>query len=428
MLILNNFNHQEKYYDCRFPIGNWDYPWVDQNVSEGPHLHSQQQTSRSTPRWNEGIKANWSNFNEYNSADLRNYLIHNLDIDVYGAFRTPGFHVVPKDLINSNYLVVPEYLWDRTKTTKFLPSGECIKQSQWRPVTKDTFQIKILKNSCQSMFRENEIIIECSHPDQQLYQRFIDYPDRIPELFNEHDEYVLSYEALSDDLKEMFPVDSAKVEAIIFNYGSKYLGGLYSNDLEELWLCRGDLHLDNFKFDGLSLTCDVSFYYVTIPYPSAAVMSHWKRREALQRRARGRLEGQRNVRQVRGWSFTKEERKAMMTLRDLVSERQYRRYLTNGFIMVQGESGLYYQIFNDQRNIKVWKDNEVQYQICIHTDRNCPPTDHVINCKMMIDFDEKEVWRGGNVSGSIQMHHSDQLIEQNWHLIAGYEYGNISQG
>lgn len=91
------------------------------------------------------------------------------------------------------------------------------------------------------------------------------------------------------------------------------------------------------------------------------------------------------------------ELKARSTLRDLISEKAYRRYLINGFIMVKGKSGRYYQIFSDQRHTKVYENEKCINEICIHTNSLCPPTDHVINLKMLVEFDEQEVWDGGNV-------------------------------
>ena len=133
-----------------------------------------------------------------------------------------------------------------------------------------------------------------------------------------------------------------------------------------------------------------------------------------------------NVRQRPVISNTPAEDKAIKTLRDLISEKEYRRYITNGFIMVQGKSGLYYQVFADQRNIQVWKNNQKQFSICIHTVRECPPTDHVINCKLLIEFDEQEVWKGGNVSGSGlgelgRISHDSKIVEDNWNLITGVQ-------
>lgn len=103
------------------------------------------------------------------------------------------------------------------------------------------------------------------------------------------------------------------------------------------------------------------------------------------------------------------ECKALKTLRDLITERAYRRYLTNGFIMVKGKEN-FYQVFRDSRHTKVYRDNRCIKEICINTTKDCPPTDHVINLKLLIEFDENEIWNGGNT-----YHHiSDRIpsIEQ----------------
>lgn len=90
------------------------------------------------------------------------------------------------------------------------------------------------------------------------------------------------------------------------------------------------------------------------------------------------------------------EEKARRTLRDLITEQAFRRYLTNGFIMVRGYSGLFYQIFADQRHTMIYEKGQKVGELCIRTDEECPPTDHVINIKTLIEFDEPAVWAGGN--------------------------------
>jgi len=92
------------------------------------------------------------------------------------------------------------------------------------------------------------------------------------------------------------------------------------------------------------------------------------------------------------------ELKARDTLRDMLTERDWRRYLTNRFIIVKGASSYWYQIFADRyERIRVYKDGKLTHRICIHSDNSCPPTDHVINMKLMIEFDEIDLWRSGNV-------------------------------
>jgi len=93
------------------------------------------------------------------------------------------------------------------------------------------------------------------------------------------------------------------------------------------------------------------------------------------------------------------EIKARETLRDMITETEWRRYATNGFIMVKAPSNLWYQIFRGDsfERIKVFKDNKVVETLCIHTDSTCPPTDHVINMKIMIEHDEDAVRNGSNI-------------------------------
>ena len=92
-----------------------------------------------------------------------------------------------------------------------------------------------------------------------------------------------------------------------------------------------------------------------------------------------------------------EEQRARDFLRDLITERDWRRYVTNGFIMVKGDH-YWYQIFNSGRNIQVYHKGKRTHYICIHTDRTCPPTDHVLNMKLLVEIDERQIWLGGNVS------------------------------
>ena len=96
---------------------------------------------------------------------------------------------------------------------------------------------------------------------------------------------------------------------------------------------------------------------------------------------------------------TAQELKARETLREMILESEYRRYITNGFIMVKGQSGVWYQIFNPRfGKPRSYKDGKPFETICIHTDNECPPTDHVINCKVMVEIDEETFRKGSNIS------------------------------
>ena len=91
------------------------------------------------------------------------------------------------------------------------------------------------------------------------------------------------------------------------------------------------------------------------------------------------------------------ELKAQDTLRDMLTERDWRRYACNGFIIVKGAKGYYYQVFKDQRPIRVYKDGKLIDTICIHTEGSLPPTDHVIHMKVLIELNEDMLWKNGNV-------------------------------
>jgi len=97
-----------------------------------------------------------------------------------------------------------------------------------------------------------------------------------------------------------------------------------------------------------------------------------------------------------------QEEKARQLLRELLTEKEWRRYVTNQFIMVKGASGRWYQIFAAaHRLINVYERGQVIEQLCIHTDSQCPPSDHVVNMKVLVETDEDLVWRGSNKRGPL---------------------------
>jgi len=111
------------------------------------------------------------------------------------------------------------------------------------------------------------------------------------------------------------------------------------------------------------------------------------------------------------WSA--EEQKARDTLRDMLTEKDWRRYMTNGFVMKKGASGNWYQIFSARREkMQVYYEGKRTHRICIHSDSSCPPSDHVINMMVMIDVDERWVWQNGNVSSESQFRSWDTVLKE----------------
>jgi hypothetical protein len=148
-------------------------------------------------------------------------------------------------------------------------------------------------------------------------------------------------------------------------------------------------------YDGTYTTVGDNNYIYYGVTPSAADM-----KKSMHMMVRDRMRRNMMVKMGRSRTFSKDtpqELRAQTLLRDMISEAEWRRYVTNGFLMVKGASGRWYQVFRDGRHIQVFERGQRIASICIHSDQKCPPSDHVINMKVLIEIDEEEVWKGGNV-------------------------------
>jgi len=89
--------------------------------------------------------------------------------------------------------------------------------------------------------------------------------------------------------------------------------------------------------------------------------------------------------------LTNPELKARTTLRDQISEKAWKRYVTNGYVLVNGDSGKVYQVFANHkgRHIKVYEKGKHIHDLCIHSEE-VPDSDHVMNCMLLIGSDEDE--------------------------------------
>ena len=136
--------------------------------------------------------------------------------------------------------------------------------------------------------------------------------------------------------------------------------------------------------------------YPFMIYPNEKALRLFEKIKKI--RANGKID-YKKTRQRPPTDHSPAELKARNTLRDMISEDDYRRYLTNGFIVVKGNYGLFYQVFHNHRtSVKVYKKGKRFNSLCIHTHDECPPTDHVLNMKLLIENDEDELWRTGNPS------------------------------
>ena len=106
--------------------------------------------------------------------------------------------------------------------------------------------------------------------------------------------------------------------------------------------------------------------------------------------------GKRNIPQRR---MEEAELIAQETLREMVSEENFRRYLKYGFITVRGRSGDVYQIFRDRVHTDVWRAGKKVEEVCvdIHPDVHSPPTDKAIALMTMLVTDEVAFRKSANV-------------------------------
>ena len=92
------------------------------------------------------------------------------------------------------------------------------------------------------------------------------------------------------------------------------------------------------------------------------------------------------------------ERTAMETLREVISEAEFRKYMRYGFVLVKGKSGDTFQIFRNRAHTKVWRNGQVVEEVCVRIqDSKVPPTDNVIAFRSIIQSDEGDFKKLGNV-------------------------------
>lgn len=134
---------------------------------------------------------------------------------------------------------------------------------------------------------------------------------------------------------------------------------------------------------------------ITWSYGVGAPLS---KRDQLKQKFRNQLNGIERKRLALQAGVSVAELKARDTLRDMLSEADWRRYVTNSFIMVRGESGKWYQVFanHNYERIRVYEKGEHTANLCIHSDSECPLSDHVIAMKIQIELDEDSLWRESN--------------------------------
>lgn len=94
------------------------------------------------------------------------------------------------------------------------------------------------------------------------------------------------------------------------------------------------------------------------------------------------------------------ERRARETLRKVVGPEEYRRFLTRGFVLVRGRSGLVYQCWpghSIDTITKVWRHGACVERLCVYLTGDFPPTDELIMRALLIMNDEADFRSRANV-------------------------------
>jgi hypothetical protein len=88
---------------------------------------------------------------------------------------------------------------------------------------------------------------------------------------------------------------------------------------------------------------------------------------------------------------------ALGLLKSMLSPDEWRRYLTYGFIVIRGQSGLEYKIARNKSHVVVFKKGQIMAELCVSVNGGVPPSDAVIARKILIEVDEKDIWARANV-------------------------------
>jgi len=94
---------------------------------------------------------------------------------------------------------------------------------------------------------------------------------------------------------------------------------------------------------------------------------------------------------------TEPEARARQTLKRIIGETAFRKYISKGFVVIHGASGRTYQVFPGHKMTKVWENGEHVETLCIVLKGGFPDTDAVIMRILLIEDSEKEFKEKSNV-------------------------------
>lgn len=84
------------------------------------------------------------------------------------------------------------------------------------------------------------------------------------------------------------------------------------------------------------------------------------------------------------------ELRARETLRRVIGDQKFKKFIRDGFVSVKAKSGLVYQIFPGHYMTNVYRDGERVEKLCVVLNGDFPPTDSLIMRYLLILNDEHD--------------------------------------
>jgi hypothetical protein len=108
------------------------------------------------------------------------------------------------------------------------------------------------------------------------------------------------------------------------------------------------------------------------------------------------------------------ETRARETLRRVIGDEKYQKYLRCGFVTVRNpRNGFTYQCFPGHGGVKVWKDGQMVESWCVLLQGNFPPTDQLITRYLMVLNNPDQLRAIANVSrGNNRARQPQQVMPQ----------------
>lgn len=102
--------------------------------------------------------------------------------------------------------------------------------------------------------------------------------------------------------------------------------------------------------------------------------------------------------------FDEREMRARETLRLILGEERFRRFVKDGFVTATNPiSGYTYQIFHSTHHLThVYKDGKMVNRLCIYMKGDFPPTDFVITMYLMALNNDQQIWQIANKNQPVE--------------------------